>query len=306
MWKMRTRELIEAFLASRRDMGCTRKTLTWYDERLGHLAAEFPNLPMQAAALRAFIGRITVEPETRHATYRVLRTFYGWLRQGKKIRTNPMDVVQVRTPRPKVMPTLDPEEAWKIREVARATYYPERDFALVSFILDTGAREGEVAGLLFRDIGAFTAKVKGKAGEREVPISPETRRLLLALDDGMREYVFEGERGQLTPSGVYQAWRRLLEAAGIEGPKWGPHRARHAFARNWLLSGGDLQSLAQVLGIRLETAARYAKLFLSPDVIRKHRRHSLLRAATGQGALFVTDVLDEAEEIISRGGKGEE
>lgn len=297
---MNTQDAINDFLTDRRDRNCSAKTLTWYGERLRHLA-ELPELPLQAAVLRAFISRGGREPESRHGTYRALHAFYTWLREERRIKTNPMELVKAPIVRQKIMPTLDPADVWKIREAAKKMETPERDLALVTLLLDSGMRAGEAAGLRFQDIGPFSPKVRGKTGEREKPISPETRLLLEALHDGSRQYVFKGTRGKMTASGIYFIWRRLMSTAGIEGPKLGPHRVRHAFARHWLRSGGDLNSLADTLGISLAVAARYARLFVSPDLIVKHRRHSLLKAATGQGALFDTDVLEQAEEILKGG-----
>ena len=38
-----------------------------------------------------------------------------------------------------------------------------------------------------------------------------------------------------------------MEKAGIKGPKLGPHRIRHAFGKNYLVEGGDLLSLREIL-----------------------------------------------------------
>ena len=39
-----------------------------------------------------------------------------------------------------------------------------------------------------------------------------------------------------------------MERAGIKGPKLGSHRIRRAFGKNFLVEGGDLRSLQEIMG----------------------------------------------------------
>jgi integrase/recombinase XerD len=42
------------------------------------------------------------------------------------------------------------------------------------------------------------------------------------------------------------------------------HTFRHTFAKNWIMSGGDIFSLQKILGhAKLEMTKRYADLFMS-------------------------------------------
>ena len=98
-----------------------------------------------------------------------------------------------------------------------------------------------------------------------------------------------------------------MQRVGIKGPKMGPHRIRHAFGKNYLVDGGDLRSLQEILGhADIKTTEKYASLNLT-DIIKKHRKFSPLRAAraVAQESLFDTDaVLREAEAILLK-AKGE-
>ena len=62
--------------------------------------------------------------------------------------------------------------------------------------MDNGVRASEVCSLLKHNIKLETIVVFGKTGQREVPISEETRRLLLQFAAASQDdYVFHGHKG---------------------------------------------------------------------------------------------------------------
>ena len=136
-------------------------------------------------------------------------------------------------------------------------------------------RSTELAGLRKQDIKAETVTIRGKTGEREVPISEDTRRLLLALidhDHSTDEYVFHRRKGRLpiNRKSIYTMINAHMKKAGIQGPKLGGHRIRHAFGKNYLVEGGDLRSLQELMGhANITTTEKYASLNLT-DIVKKH------------------------------------
>lgn len=182
-----------------------------------------------------------------------------------------------------------------------------RDNALLTLLIDTGMRTSEAAGLRKQDIKTDTVTVRGKTGEREIPISEETRRLLLALITDKAEYIFNGHKGPLGRHGIYRIVHACMEKAGIYGPKLGGHRLRHAFGKGYLVSGGDLRSLQQIMGhANITTTEKYAALTLD-DTIKKHHQFSPLRlthAAAQESFFSKPEVLREAEEILKGSSKG--
>ena len=204
--------------------------------------------------------------------------------------------------RPKTrMPTLEAFELAKLLEQAESL----RDKAMLTLLADNGMRAGEVCSLLKHNIKQETVLVCGKTGWREVPISEETRRLLLQLASQSKDqYVFHDDHNKpISRFTIYRIVREHMEKAGINGPKLGPHRLRHAFGKNFLVEGGDLRSLQEIMGhTDVKTTQKYASLNLT-DIINKHRKFSPLRAvhAAAQESLFVPEeVLKEAEEILKR------
>jgi len=161
-----------------------------------------------------------------------------------------------------------------------------------------------MCSLLKHNIKQETVLVCGKTGWREVPISDETRELLLQVAaQSLDEHVFHDDhRKPISRFTIYRIVREHMEKAGIKGPKLGPHRLRHAFGKNFLVEGGDLRSLQEIMGhTDVKTTQKYATLNLT-DIIKKHRKFSPLRAAhaAAQESLFAAEALKEAEEILHR------
>jgi len=202
------------------------------------------------------------------------------------------------------MPTLEPDQLLLLLQSASTL----RDKALLTLLIDTGVRATELATLKWADISRYTILVEGKTGQRELPVSPETQRLLLSLPhEG--PHVFYGRKGELTRTGVYRIVRKHMVKAGISGPKQGPHRLRHSFGKSYLVAGGDLRSLQSIMGhANISTTEKYASLNLE-DIITKHHRFSPLRAvhAAAQESLFEPgQVMTEAEAVVAKKPGGSE
>jgi integrase/recombinase XerD len=154
-----------------------------------------------------------------------------------------------------------------------------------------------------RDIGEDTITVTGKTGQREIPISEETRRRLDELAANIRpdDHIFRGRKGNLKRTKVYDIVHKYMILAGINGPKLGPHRIRHAFGKGYLMAGGDLRSLQMIMGhASIKTTEIYTTL-TTGDIVNKHHQFNLLRSAraAAQGSfLDKSGVLKEAEAIL--------
>jgi len=296
---MKTQDAIQAFIHNRTAKNLRPKTIEWYDGFLGRFARFCPELPMDLEPIEEYLTQVTGEPETKHAYYRCLKALYRFICRRHRL-PNPIELIDPPRCPKKIMPTLEPRQMMQLLNLANNL----RDRALLSIFIDSGARASEIATLRRQNINENTIKVSGKTGEREVPISDETRRLLLALIAANRagDYVFTNQRGQpLTRHGVYWIIRAYMRQAGIQGPKLGSHRVRHAFGKGYLVNGGDLRSLQEIMGhSHISTTQKYASLNLN-DVVAKHHQFTPLRsahAAAQESFLDTSAALKEAEEIL--------
>jgi len=98
--------------------------------------------------------------------------------------------------------------------------------------------------------------------------------LAVRPEGGQSVFVGLKRKTALTPSGVWQMLQRRAERAGVEGAS-NTHAFRHGFARFYLLDGGDLGTLADILGhSSVEVTKAFYGVFTFQELQEKHRRHS--------------------------------
>ena len=296
---MKTPAAIQSFLYNRRSLNRRPRTIKWYQRNLDRFAAFYPGeLPTKPEYIERFLANVVSDnkDESRHGYYRTLKALYNFMCKRYRLLNNPMNLIDPPSRRKKIRPTLTSQELLLLLNQAQTP----RNKAILSLLIDSGARVGEVASLRKRNIFAETIRVDGKTGEREVPVSEDTRRLLLSLvvPDNDIEYVFNGQRGPLTPSGIYRLVQKYMRRANISGPKQGPHRIRHAFGKHFIRNGGDTRSLQQIMGhANITTTEMYVEL-ASEEIIAKHHQFTPLRStyAAAQGS-FLRDELDTSKAI---------
>jgi len=296
---MRTEQALREFINSRISSNLSPRTIEWYEDRLRSFVRFCPTLPRRPEPIEDFLGSLDGSPETKRDTFNALRTFFKFISQRHRI-PNPMEAINPPR-RPKTrMATLEANELMMLLHSAQ----DPRDRAILTLIMDNGVRAGEICSLLKHNIKQETVVVYGKTGWREVPISEETRWLLLQVAaESPDEHVFHDDHKKpISRFTIYRIVREYMEKAGIKGPKLGPHRIRHAFGKNFLVQGGDLRSLQEIMGhTDVKTTQKYASLNLT-DIIKKHRKFSPLQAAhaAAQESFFDKDsILKEAERILA-------
>jgi integrase/recombinase XerD len=269
---MNTRNPVNDFILSRRSRGLAPSTVIWYTSMLGRFARAYKVLPEAPGAIEGFLGSIAGSDETRHGYYRAVSSFYRWTsrRQGF---TNPITPDMAPRRRKKTLYYLTTAEL----SALLALPMPPRERAIISLLVDTGIRIGELLRLAREDVQEEYIIVDGKTGQREVPISEEARELLLSLVP--KGHLFFGTKGQLGYTGAFHIVRKALRRVGVRTNKWGPHVLRHTFGRQYILAGGDLVSLQRILGhSNISTTRIYADLDLR-DILVQHHKFSPLRGA---------------------------
>jgi site-specific recombinase XerD len=151
-----------------------------------------------------------------------------------------------------------------------------RDYALLLFLYNTGARAEEAARLAIGDItwgGSPSVRLVGKGNKMRVcPIWKRTadQLRLLAAARTAGEFVFLNRRNErLTRFGIYSLVRRAVTKASSEWPalvskRISPHCLRHSCAVHLLRSGVDINTIRAWLGhVSLDTTHIYAEVDLA-------------------------------------------
>jgi integrase/recombinase XerC/integrase/recombinase XerD len=147
-------------------------------------------------------------------------------------------------------------------DAAATSQFPERETALIMFLVDTGVRASECVSILIRDVDK-TGKsviVTGKGNkQRTVRFGRETSmaiwRYLRSREDGGdgEAPLFVSHAGNTSGSKLCRdalgdIIQRMGKAAGIIGVRCSPHTLRHTFAIQFLRNGGNSFALQGLLG----------------------------------------------------------
>jgi integrase len=216
--------------------------------------------PLEVAKLRDALGGRYAAASVR-LTLAFLRTAYAWAIKQKLVATNPCR--EVESPRPRtLLEFLSPEEAPNLLAYAEA-HAPELH-PMLATALYTGMRKGELFGLRWRDLDLERRCLDIQRSYRGLPKGGKPRHLRLPAElvpvlGAWRSRCPPTREGLVFPivrRGVVNMGRcsdmlglpELLSAAGcarLERP-W--HALRHTFASHYVMAGGNLLALQQILG----------------------------------------------------------
>jgi site-specific recombinase XerD len=214
---------------------------------------------------------------------RALKAFFNWLhREGYTAAYRLRQLRNLRTQQ-KIEDILAEDEIGRILATCDTrTRWGARDHAMLTLLLDTGLRMSELIGLKLRDVDleAGSLKVLGKGNkERIVPFGVAAQKTVWRYVHQVRpeplgaDYLFLTLDGApFTRDGFRSLIKRVGARAGV--PRLHPHLCRHTFATCYLINGGDVFSLQQILGhTTLEMVRRYVRL-ASAHVAVQHRKFS--------------------------------
>ena len=174
-----------------------------------------------------------------------------------------------------VIPYLDkPQMDALLGAPDRHTSQGRRDYPLLLFLYNSGARAEEAAQLLVRelDLASCSVKIRGKGGkERHCPLWPgtvgELRDLIVNRAPDAR--VFLNRCGHpITRFGIHTLVERYVRKAQVTMPslatkRISPHTIRHTTATHLLRAGVDINTVRAWLGhVSLDTTNIYAEIDL--------------------------------------------
>lgn len=226
--------------------------------------------------------RKKLRPHSVRHVYRVLKALCAWLVKDDILDRDPMRKLTPPIVRDDRAKALTDEELRRLMEATQRGRMPERDFAILHILADTGMRAGELCALRDSDLdlSARTAIIAyGKGGKRRtVVFGADTARAIYRYlrqeQTRVTDHVFETERGRpFTPSSLRQLVSRIGSAAGVQVH---PHLFRHDAAVRMLRNGASAFHVQTLLGHSdIGTTQVYVRL-AEADVINAYRSASPL------------------------------
>ncbi len=302
-------DAIEALLLATKTNGRSAQTLRDYREKLGHLVDSLGDVDIEAITatdLRRFVSEMMdqstlyadhhrcapveghLSPFTIAGRVQVLKRFFNWLVEEELLADNPARRIKRPNPRRMTPKGITREDLLALLNATEGeSLNAKRDRAIIFFFADTGCRVGGLCGLRLGDVDleARLAKLTEKGSKtRIIPFSEVTEKTLrgwLAVrPQGPSDALFVtlGRWGHpeaaFSSRGVSQMLKRRADKAGIGG-KVNPHSFRHAFARDFLLHGGDIGILSEIMGHSsiLVTKSFYG-IFTVQQLQQQHEKHS--------------------------------
>ena len=249
---------VEAFLAAKRIDGCRPKTIKGYRERLKMFMTQCSK-PVHAITtddLREYLAYLVDErhlmDNSVQAHINTLRSFFSWIVDEDNIRKSPMRKIRsLKIDKLRSRHPLTAEQLELVRDGCRG--YKEK--ALVEFLVSSGCRVSEVAGLRVDDIDWRDRKCKviGKGNKERTVYFSVRAKLMLQLYIAERrggEALFASSRAPyepLTDRGIEKMISKLGKRIGMERPLY-PHLMRHTFASHALNCGMELTIIQHLLG----------------------------------------------------------
>ncbi|MGE5484695.1 MAG: tyrosine-type recombinase/integrase [Ignavibacteriales bacterium] len=233
----------------------------------------------------SFMGE-KIKPATYNIRRNYLRQFFDWGVKEGVFTDNPLAGFKKRKDDGR-MTCLDMDTVRRLLAMPdRTSFAGLRDYALLCFVLDTGARPKEAFSLKPDDFNlrALEARIPPGIAKTEVsrtlPLSPITAQAVRTLMSSRHPSwdssvpVFCSAEG--TPL-RNDTWGDRLEKYAKElGGRFHPYALRHTFATQFLRAGGNALALQRLMGhSTLDMTKRYVHL-TEGDVRKEHSQASPL------------------------------
>lgn len=229
-------------------------------------------------------SRTGAAPATVSRELRMLRVAWVWAHEHGFVASPILPKTQVR--HRDVVDRYTPTPIEVARVLAKLHGWPA---LAVRLCFATGARLGEIAGLVRRDIDeeAGVVRVDGKTGKRAIPVAPQVLASVLPLlptDPDARVLGVE-------PSSVLTSLRRYLTDACAEAGvrRWTAHALRRLAVDLLYRAGVDVGTAASVMGHTPTVALRHYRRASQDD------RSAAVRLAR----LGVLPDTDEAAKVVN-------
>lgn len=206
------------------------------------------------------------QPITRRRKLTTLRNFFRYLKDEKKLKENPAELIAL----PKVVikePSYFTEkEIKKIIKIIKGdkTMYQKRNLLMFKILSETGIRIGELTGLNVNDLDIENEMMTVRRKGGYIQVIPITRSLASYLKGFTKDKTFiaplfiSSFKKRITSRRVNMLIHSYIDKAGIKKPKASAHSLRHSFCSRLLDKGVNLKTIQILAGHKsITTTERY-------------------------------------------------
>lgn len=269
-------EAFRIFIREKDLKGLSGKTIENYDDSINHLsyALKMPlklNLDtINEETIYSYIEWMKKHNYSRCSINHYLsniRVFLYWCMKGCQLEKFDITLIKGQEERLKYVSESDIEKLL-IKPSKSDSFTTWRTYAIVCFIMATGARASTICNIKLEDIDLVNREVTYRyLKNKQIAVIPLSLSLVEVLQNYLKlwnidsEWLFCDIGGkQLTLSALEQGLNRYCKLRGLK--RVNPHSLRHSFSRGWIKNGGNAFTLQQMLTHSDITMTRkYVKLF---------------------------------------------
>ncbi|MDE0522096.1 MAG: tyrosine-type recombinase/integrase [Boseongicola sp.] len=205
----------------------------------------------RAGVERWFDGYSLTAPGGANRALDVLRQILNFGIACGHVSTNPASGVR-KNRRPEMTRFLSRDEVRRLHDAldaaSRRGHSQRRQADIISLLLLTGCRKGEVTNLRWSEVdGDMLALADSKTGPRTVHLNPQARAVLDRQPRGEGPWVFPSHVRPGRPcGGDVSLWRSVRREVGIEDVRL--HDLRHTYASWAVMNGVPVPVVSRLLG----------------------------------------------------------
>lgn len=263
--------LFADFIAEKEASGLSKKSIQNYETVHSRYLREIGK-PLSKKTINDWVHLMFVNkmnPISINFYINQIRVYAFWLMNKGYLER--FEIKKLKTQEPPIKIVSDEDIAKLLEKPSiKAPFIKFRSWAIINFILGTGARASTVVSLKVEDID-FTNKeirythLKNKS-TAIIPLSSSLEKVLrtyLNTWDIGNNYLFTDRfGGQLTVGALEQSLRKFCKDRGVVCK--GAHAFRHTFAKKYVLNGGNVFILQRLLThTDLTMTKKYVRLFNS-------------------------------------------
>ena len=260
-------DYVKFFLQSREARGVSPRTLEFYQYGLDRFTLSNDCLKATPYKIERYLN--TIPPNhnglaSRHASFRILRTFYRWLETEHGI-SNPTENMRGPILGKPILPSLTQEQVLQLIEMAPTI----RDKAIIALFTESGLRASELVSVRPESIDwqNRTVRIIGK-GRKEgyAPFGSLSERY---MKEWLSQYQPDGNIWGMNKWGVATMLRRLEQQVGFP---CNPHTFRRTFACLLRKAGVDTMTIKD-LGRweSIEMVQRYTRSITFNDSLKFYK-----------------------------------
>ncbi|MEB3103737.1 tyrosine-type recombinase/integrase [Ferviditalea candida] len=288
-------QAVRSFILHNRAKNLSPNSLEFYEYNLHYMQKVFQeqNIPLDYRNITgkqikqhftSYMLDKGLASNTINGRLKSCKAFFTYLYEEKMTAHNVSEQFDLVIAEKKMIQTLTKEQViLLLNQPDRNTFSGLRDYTLMMVLLETGMRIGECIALEIDDVNLKECEIRIKMGKgrkaRRVPIQKTCVQVL-------KSYL--AERGELETKALFvnidnkPLHRRTIQeniqeygkAAQITSARVSPHTFRHTMAKFYIINGGDIFTLQQILGhSSLEMVRYYVELF-STDIHQQHQKYS--------------------------------